>query len=330
VNAAAYALPDALRARVHLQMAALERAGVPVLQALGMLELPTSEQARVQRALQLLRAGQPLAMAGRIAGLFTPMESTVIAAAVQGGSPANAHQRLAERASARAAQFKQVRARLALPAFVLLAALFILPLPALVAGHIGVVWYLARIVLFLSAAAGLFALGREIYLRQAAAEDWPGREPLESLLLRLPLIGGLVVRTQAQRFFEHLALLLEAGLPAVDAVTHAASTLRLQCIRADFESMLPALQAGASLSQAAEELDYLGSSAVLGMLSTGEGSGRLPELLQRYADGEAALLSSEIEQIATWLPRFAYALLALWLAVQFIGSFAGILQRRID
>jgi len=324
------ALPAAVSARLHLQLATLERAGIAPLQALAMLELPASEQGRARQAKQLLEAGQPLALAGRLAGLFTPLEAAVIAAACVGGSPALAHQRLGERANTRAAQAKALRSRLLLPAFVLLLALLVMPLPALVAGSLSPVWYLGRIVLLGAAAAGLFHLGRELYRRQQAAEDWPLRAELEGVLLSLPLLGPLTVRTQAQRFFENLGLLLECGLPAVDAVRWAASTLRIQRIREDFESALPALAAGSSLHAVAESWRYLGDRTVLGTLATGEGSGRVPELLQRYAAQEATQVSDRVEALATWLPRLLYAALALGLAWSMISGFASLLRRTIE
>lgn len=321
------ALDDALRARLHLQLATLERAGVPPQQALDALDLQGEAQARVLRAKSFLAQGQSLASAGRLSGLFTPMEAAVIAAAAQGGSPANAHRRLAEQASQRALHAKRMRARLLLPGFVALAALLILPLPALVAGTLGVGTYLLRVVLTVAAVVGAVALVRELLRRQAAAEDWPGREPLESLALTVPVVGPLLARLQVQRFVEYLGLLLDCGLPAADAVQHAASTLRVQCIRADFEESVPALQAGRSLHEVARGWRYVVDPVLAGMIATGEGSGRVPELLTRYAASESEALASRIDSLATWLPRVVYLLLAVVLAWQLIGGFAALIRR---
>ncbi len=323
----ARALPDALRARLHLQLATLERAGIPPRQALDALDLQGEAQACVLRAKGFLAQGQSLASAGRLSGLFTPMEAAVIAAAVQGGSPEQAHQRLGEHAGARARHAKRLRARLMLPGLVALAALLILPLPALVAGSLGVGAYVLRVVLTLAGVVGVIALGRELLRRQTAAEDWPARALLESLALSLPVFGPLLARVQVQRFVEYLGLLLDCGLPAADAVQHAASTLRVQCIRADFEESVPALQAGRSLHEVARGWRYAVDPVLAGMISTGEGSGRVPELLRRYAASESEALDSQIDSLATWIPRLVYALLALLLAWQLIGGFAAFIRR---
>lgn len=321
------ALAPALRSRLHLQLAALERAGIAPLQAVDSLDLGPEAAPRQRSARGFLMQGKPLAQAGRLAGLFTVMEAAVIAAAAQGGSPARAHQRLGEQAAFEDGQLKRMRGRLLLPAFVAFAALVILPLPALVAGSLGPATYLLRLLLIAGGVLGLLALGRELLRRQAAAEDWPERAVLESLALGLPVFGPLLARQQVQRFIEYLALLLDCGLPAAEAVRHAASTLRLQCIREDFEDAVPALQGGHSLQAVAGGWRYVADPTLVGMIGTGEGSGRLPELLARYAKAEADALDSRIDSLATWLPRLVYLLLAVLLAWQLIGGFAALIHR---
>ena len=74
-------LSDQIRAQIHAQLAALERAGLPVADAVGMLRLPR-EQDRVARVVRDLRRGQSLADAGASAGLFTPLETAVLRAAM--------------------------------------------------------------------------------------------------------------------------------------------------------------------------------------------------------------------------------------------------------
>lgn len=324
------ALPEGLRAQLHLQLAALERAGIPPQQALGMLDLGPEVRARAQRALQQLQAGRSLAAAGRLSGLFTPIEGAVIEAAVQGGSPARAHQRLGERAQVRHRAWQQLRARLLLPAFVLLLAMLILPLPAVVAGSLSIGAYLLRNLLLLAGLFALVQLGRTVYRRQAAAEDWPGREALEQALLAMPVLGPLAARVQVQRFLEHLGLLLDCGLPAAQAAEHAASTLRLQCVRADFEASVAPLQQGRSLCETARTWAYARDPALQGMLAAGEGSGRVAELIERYAASEAEAVASRIDSLMTWMPRLLYAALALWIASGFLRGMLGIVRRAND
>ena len=79
-------LPDDLRAQMHAQLAALERAGVPPAQAVGLLDLPGEWKAAATRTSRALARGQSLADAGAAAGLFTPLETSVLRAAIHAGS----------------------------------------------------------------------------------------------------------------------------------------------------------------------------------------------------------------------------------------------------
>jgi type II secretory pathway component PulF len=95
----------------------------------------------------------------------------------------------------------------------------------------------------------------------------------------------------------------------------------------DFEDSVPALQGGHSLQAVAGGWRYVADPTLVGMIGTGEGSGRLPELLARYAKAEADALDSRIDSLATWLPRLVYLLLALVLAWQLIAGFGALLRR---
>jgi general secretion pathway protein F len=323
-------LPDAQRAAIHAQLAALERAGLPVSDALGMLRLGPGLQSRVAGAKRLLARGQNLAAAGAAAGLFTPLETTVLRAAIQAGSPAIAHERLASAATASARRGKQVRARLLLPLFVLAVALFVLPIPALMSGALGIASYLLQSVGVLLLLAAALALLRYVARLHAGGTVGPGRDAVEALLLRLPVFGEVLVRSQAQRFFENLALLVGSGVAMFEALPVATQTVSLLTMRADYQRLLPMLQDGMPLSLAVAALDYPGNPNVVGMIATGEGSGELADLLSRYAQGEGALVASRIDQLATWIPRIVYAILVVWIAQGVLGGFGTLLRRPLD
>jgi general secretion pathway protein F len=101
-------------------------------------------------------------------------------------------------------------------------------------------------------------------------------------------------------------------------------------IRNEYAQLLPRMQAGASLSTASAALRYPGSRQLLGMISSGEGSGKLPELLERHARSEADWINGQQQQLATWLPRLVYAMLLIWLAYGAIGGFQALVHRPIE
>lgn len=321
-------LAAAQRAEVHAQLGALERAGVPVMQALGMLRLAPELKGRIAAVQRALGQGRNLAEAG--AGLFTPLEITVLRAAIAAGSPAPAHERLAATAAAQARRTKQVRARLLMPLAVFAIALFLLPLPALIAGSISGGAYLMQTLGRLLALAGMLWLLQFVARHYPSDPEGSARIPIESVLLRLPLIGELLIRKQAQRFFENLALLLGSGVAMFDALPAAVDTLTMQVVRADYARLLPMMQSGLTLSNAVLALDYPGNTTVVGMISTGEGSGELPQLLARHAQAESSFVDQRTDTLATWIPRLVYLMLAVWMVQGILGGFAPVVRPSLD
>lgn len=315
-------LTAAQRAEVHTQLAVLERAGVPVSQAFGMLRLAPLHSARIASVQRALEQGRSLAVAAR--DWFTPLELSVLHAAIQAGSPAAAHERLAATAAAIARRSKQLQARLLMPLAVFVLALFLLPLPALIAGSISGVAYLLQTVGRISALAGLWWLLQWVIRRYVSHAEGTARIPVESVLLRLPLIGELLVRRQAQVFFENLALLLGSGVAMFDALPVAVDTLSMQVLRADYARLLPLMQSGLTFANAMIALDYPGNATVIGMIATGEGSGELPQLLARHAQAERVFVDQRTDTLATWIPRLVYFMLALWMAQGIFGGYGSV------
>lgn len=316
------------RADVHAQLAALERAGVPVAQAVGMLRGAPAQQARWAPVLAALGKGRTLAQA--TVGLFTPLETAVLRAAIEAGSPALAHERLGAAAAAQARRGKQLRARLLFPLAVLAIALFLLPLPALIAGNIGGGAYLMQSLGPLLALAGIIAVLQYAARRYTLGNGGSARAALEMLMLKLPLLGELLVRRQAQVFFENLALLLGSGVAMFAALPVAVDTLTVEIIRDDYSQLLPRVQAGQTLAQAVTALAHPGNAAVVGMIATGEGSGELPQLLARYAEAEGKLVAERTDTLATWIPRLVYLMLAVWMVQGILGGFAPVVRPSYD
>jgi general secretion pathway protein F len=309
----------ASRAQLFSQLAALERAGMPLLQALATLQLPTQLAPAMVHWQRQLERGRELASAGQLCGLLTPLDASLIRAAQASGCLATLLQSLAERYEHQARQQAALRSRLLMPLVVLLLALFIQPLPALVGGQLTPGGYLWRCLQPLFGLALLYGVGRWLWRRNERASEGQGAL-LGALLARLPLLGDFYQRRNLRDFFATLGLLLDAGLPMLDALPRACATLRSRPLRRALEGLGPRIQAGQSLAQALAPLAFPGKAVVQGLISTGEASGSLPASLQRYARGETERLDSRLEQLALWLPRLFYAAVLLWMAQGMLGS----------
>lgn len=307
-------LPYRTRADLFTHLAAMEKAGLPIDKAFGLLRLPAPAQPRLTLMRSLLAKGREPALAGAASGLFTRLEASLLQVAMSAGSPAKTYLRLADNYARRAAQANAIKSRMALPVMVLMIALFVQPLPNLVSGALSVGGYLIQVFRPLIGLGLLAWLVSRLSGWLQVESSSPLRRWLEALLPRLPIAGAIHVRSGARDFFESLALMLEAGLPIFDAVPKALETIGNRLIRQDFARIVPRLKDGTPFAEALAGLDYLGNPRIIAFVQTGEGSGTLPEMLFRHANDETREINQSWQQIAEWLPRLFYAAVAAWIA----------------
>lgn len=307
-------LPLAERAALFSQLAALEQAGVPVERAFAMLQLLPASQARVAAAGQQIAKGRDLASAGQRSGLFSGLDVTLLQAAQSAGSPARVYQRLAKHYEQQAQQAKNLRSRLLFPAAILLLALLVQPLPSLVSGMLSPAGYVWGVLQPLLLIALLFYSGRRYWQRSQTPAALGSASLLDAWLLRLPVLGAAHARGNVRDYVETLGLLLEAGLPMFSALPKALATLSNSQLREDFLALQQRVLGGEPLAEALRPLAFPGQPLLLGLIVSGEASGTLPASLLNYAEHETLALASLQEQLATWLPRLAYLLVALWMA----------------
>lgn len=313
-------LPYQVRAELFAHLAAMEKSGLPPDKAFALLQVPGGAQERVAMLRKLLVRGADPATAGLKSGLFTALEARLLRAALTAGSPAPSYKRLADSYAAKARQLAQMKSRFALPLAILTVALFVQPLPALVTGTLGggaYLWHVLRPLLLLGL---LGVLGLRIPVWFLSGALTPGHIVVERMLLMLPLFGAMHARRNARDYFESLAMLVEAGVPIFDALPTALATINNSVLRDEFAQILPAMQDGASLASATTRLTLIDTDRLYAFVQTGEASGTLPEMLFRHVSAESERLNLFQQQLAEWLPRIFYAIVAGWMVVQLLSG----------
>ena len=301
------------RADLFAHLGAMEQAGVPIDRSLASLTLGARHEAALKRLRQMVGNGRDLASSGQLSGVFTPLESGLVHAAQEAGALTHIYRQLAQRYDEQARHVTELRSRLLLPAGVLLLALVVKPLPALVAGGLSGFGYLLAVLLPLLWLSGLLWAVSALWRRwQQRRSEGPGL--LDDLLLALPLFGSLQRRADLRNFCDSLGLLLEAGMPVLDALPRACSAISNARLRRDFASLAPRITAGQSLVRAFDGLSFPGKAMFIGVLNTAEATGRPGEALLRFARLQAQQLASQQQSLATWLPRLFYLAVAAWMA----------------
>jgi general secretion pathway protein F len=294
-----------IRAELFMQLSRLEAAGLPYDRAVATIALPRPATARLKAMQALAARGVDAAKAGQQSGLFTPIEARLVRAALNAGSPARTYERLAGYYSQRAMQWSAIKSRLMLPAFMLGLALLVPPLPALITGTLGMAGYVWRVispVLFIAAVVAVMRLLAMPFYK------------------RIPLYGPIFIRANLRDFFESLALMLEAGLPMLEALPPAIETVSDGDIRRELARVRQRVERRETFAAALEDVSYLRGSRAIAFAHTGEESGTLPEMLMRHAEIETETVVEFYKQVAVWVPRIIYLLVAIKIALGILGS----------
>lgn len=309
-----------VRADLFGQLAVMEDAGLPFDKVLEIVHLPPSERGRLKATRKWIRLGVGIAEAGRRSGLFTSLEAPLVRMATLSGSPARTYRLIADQCARRAARIKAVKSRMALPAVMIAVWIILGPVPNLITGSMSLSSYLFMHLLpwigVGVAAYVLFDLSRR---RQSTGPSaWKIR--LDGLLPLVPLFGPMEVRRNLRDFTDSLALLLEAGVPILEALPIALDTVRNQAVRSQLARIKPRIEAGSSFGQAIAASSLFGHTQGYELIRTGEASGALPRMLLRHSEAETAAIDRFDELVAEWIPRIAYTSTALIVAYGIIHS----------
>jgi general secretion pathway protein F len=150
-----------------------------------------------------------------------------------------------------------------------------IPLPTLIlletSGAIRANWWLLALVALVGLVASRMVLGTR-----------GGRLTADRLLLRLPLAGEVIVKTEVAYFTRILGTLLKSGVAMIPALTVVKEMLTNQVLAHAVESLAGGARRGAGLAQPMAEAGVFPPLAVH-MVRVGEETGRLEEMLLQVA-----------------------------------------------
>lgn len=254
------------------------------------------------------------------------MELSIIGAGERGGRLAPAFQHLADYFEMLAKARREAMVSMAYPAFILHLGLFVSFLVKYFQGEHTGMEMLVRFGLTLAGVYGTIFLGwlavKAVYA--AAAEN----AALDSLLQRIPLIGGARRAMVMARFTKvyHTALL--AGLPMRETAEMAGEASRSGRVRQATRMMTEALKNGGSLGPV-----FIASgafpSAFARSYATAEESGSVDKDLERWGKVYQEDAARSAKLMSSVLPKLAYFLILLyvaWVIISFWGGVYGQLE----
>jgi len=311
------------RAQLYHQFRQLEAAGMPfqtILTQLAQAQSPYGHRAK--RALAYFNQGKSLPEAGIKAGLFMGLDAGLMKAAELGGIYTQVLQQLEDLYTQKARNQRRITTRLGVPLLILILALIIQPLPALISGSLSLTSYFATTIgLMITVGVLLLILWRLPYWARYGFLQPTGLGLLlDSLEVKLPYWRHWHTRRYMRHFMHAFGLMLQAGLPLIEALMQAAQLVENARLRRQLRHIPAYLQRGYEITEALAQLPGI-NPQTLQLIHTGEHSGSLAEMVLRYAQLEAEVIEAHNQMLIEWLPRLLYLLIALWIAWGLVNSF---------
>lgn len=208
---------------------------------------------------------------------------------------------------------KQFRKAIAMPVVVGLLALVLLPLPDFFAGKLEPSRYFLMLFVIFSLALCAWRFAAYSFSRVAASSSsYPAH-----FFIDIPVLGNLLLSYSRAHFLDRLSILYSSGYPIIEAVERSHESLVGFARRRRYKQISQDLQNGYGVADTFEHLEIL-SAEQLPLLITSEAAGRLDEGLRRISEDAREGLDAKIKLLVTWLPRFAYALVALGIATNLL------------
>src|SRR5713226_4073937 len=301
------------------QLAALVRAGIPILQAISMLG-KRAASARLRAVLgdveEQIRGGAALSEAFAAQGsIFPRIYTASILAGERSGALDEVLSRYVTYMRRNVALRRKIRGALAYPVFLLFASLcmitflsvYVVPrMSELFTGFGNDLPTPTKIVLAISGwiTGNVFWFGPLVIVGSLAMIIWSrtlqGRLTIDRVMLKLPLVGSLLVQLSVAQAARSLATLLAGGITLVESWEIAAESITNLELRRRSSAILPLIREGRSFTESLETAKWMPELAI-DMVGIGERSGSLREMLDEVATFYDAEAEVRLEQLTTTL-----------------------------
>lgn len=302
------------------QLSALLRAGIPVLQAIGLLKARSGSstlRAVLADVEDKIKSGVPLSEAFEAQGTFPKIYTASLLAGERSGALDEVLARYVDYLKRSVATSRKLRSALAYPAFLLLAStfmvgfltLYVVPkmsdlfksfsagkgLPTVTVVVLTISTTLANNILWILPLVLILVFGMIIWLRTPG-----GKLVLHKFLLRLPIGGTLIKQMATAQLARSISTLLSGGITVPDAWDIASQAITNFELRRRSQAVLPLIREGRLFTEALEKANWMPELA-LDMVGIGEKSGSLREMLDEVANFYDAESEVRLEQLTTLL-----------------------------
>jgi MSHA biogenesis protein MshG len=149
----------------------------------------------------------------------------------------------------------------------------------------------------------LLSIGIVVFTLYRYLQTHSGRFKWDRLKLKIPIVGSIIERSLLGRFARSFAMMLKAGVPLTTALNLVADAVSNRFMASKVIEMRRSIERGENLTRVAN-VSGLFTPLVMQMISVGEETGRVDELLEetagyyeREVDYDLKSMTSKIEPI---------------------------------
>lgn len=291
-------------------------AGMPILRSLE--SLVSGLRGNLQNAFHAVNkdvsSARPIAEAmAEHPKVFAPLDVSVIQAADTSGNLAESFKMLSQWYEFVNHLKRIILSGMLLPVVLINITAFIAPLPFLFLGQISILQYFLAMIRILALLYVPTAAIIAIY--RLTPKTGTFRRLLDSLTLRIPLLGQGIRNIAISRYCRTFYIYYKAGIPIAQCAQTAPSMTGNVVITNLFKAGADSAQAGKPIS---EGFSRQLPTEFLNLWQIGEETGELDSVTKRLADRYADSGEHLLTEFSKWLPRLVYFLVCAVMVIQIL------------
>ena len=196
-----------------------------------------------------------------------------------------------------------MKGRLALPGFILIFAILVLPIPALFAARISATQYAATTTLL------LLLVVISVFAARRTVRYWRSHGP-PSIVTRLarlvPFISRLSRLHERAGAAESLCINISSGVAAQQALDNMLRATTNAVYRESLRHARNRVQRGSPLCNSLRDAGLIDAGEGYAIINAGEHAGRLEDVLERFSERCHDRLDDIYDVLAQWIPVAVY------------------------
>jgi type IV pilus assembly protein PilC len=258
-----------------------------------------------------LKKGFPLSKTLERSGLLPVFDIPIIESGEKSGNLTRVCDILSKNYELSNQALKTVRGGLTKPFFTFTAALFLPSFPDLFLGKVTLVEYISKNLSIMAVAIIITVVIYRYFM--LAYYTLEAARTKHLILSSLPYLSGLERKMVLEKFCSSLSLMLEAGLPILEALALAGKTSADPEIQFASQRIIKNLKSGVSLPKSfASEAIF--TEEIKNSILLGNESGKVPHFLGRSASLLKKDINSGIEKISKVIPVIVYCFVIIFVA----------------